>query len=86
MFIEDNFACTMDAMNPPAHTDSSTGKASQPLYTLIKSHCDVCACYEDCPRMRGENVCYGKKERLYPSSVHSSGDFVEEEAEDESKS
>ncbi len=28
---------------------------------VIKGHCQDCAYYRACPRMRGENVCYGKK-------------------------
>ncbi len=31
---------------------------------LIKAHCERCSHYHRCPRMRGKNICYGKKEVL----------------------
>ena len=33
---------------------------------LIKGRCEDCAYYQACPRMKGENICYGKKEVLAP--------------------
>lgn len=33
---------------------------------LIKANCDECSFYDDCPRMRGESICYGKQEALSP--------------------
>lgn len=29
---------------------------------VIKGNCQECAHYTDCPRMRGENICYGEQE------------------------
>lgn len=29
---------------------------------VIKGNCQECAHYTDCPRMRGENICYGGQE------------------------
>ncbi len=31
---------------------------------LIKGQCDQCPKNLDCPRMRGENLCFGGKERV----------------------
>ncbi|MEW6350373.1 MAG: hypothetical protein AB1646_15000 [Thermodesulfobacteriota bacterium] len=31
---------------------------------VIKGHCDKCPKNLDCPRMRGENLCFGGKERI----------------------
>jgi len=41
--------------------------STSPRPMLIKGHCEACAMYSDCPRMRGENICYNKKEILQPS-------------------
>jgi hypothetical protein len=32
--------------------------------TYIKGNCDDCAEKRHCPRMHGEAVCYGKKEKI----------------------
>lgn len=33
----------------------------------IKACCEECSLYEDCPRMRGESQCHGKKVPLTPT-------------------
>jgi hypothetical protein len=39
-------------------------KTQRGQQTFIKGPCELCSHYHNCPRMRGENICYGKKELL----------------------
>lgn len=36
---------------------------------VVKGNCTECAHYTDCPRMRGENICYGEQEVIIEEVV-----------------
>jgi hypothetical protein len=55
--------------NQPAVPQKQPGPTCQ--HTRIKSHCKNCAYYHDCPRMKGEDICYSTLSHL-PSTEQKS--------------
>jgi hypothetical protein len=43
----------------------STSTTDQRRRISIKGQCEQCEHYHACPRMRGENICYGKHEVIW---------------------
>ncbi|NDJ76051.1 MAG: hypothetical protein GYB65_07310 [Chloroflexi bacterium] len=44
----------------PAHDNLAATTSTRQF--IIKGRCQDCVHYHDCPRMNGQNVCYGTKE------------------------